>query len=264
MLSPLPLHWRIAGAFVHVHVHVDLYLCVCVCVLAFVISLQLLLASHLLRLGFLAAGAINLRVHPRVRGCIHLPHWIWALCVLFQQESVFLPPNLHGAILCVCVCVRVRVCVCVCVCVFGCSCWLCVHVRGFCLPFFFFSVFALFPRQVVLRVNLFTLFLCATMGRSYQFYYFVPLSTFWYLMLCAAMWALQSLPETLAVVKPVALVAASFVLYYETSPGHSPVFSAVFDHSVLAPLTHLNGGLHEWWFRSGLDRYVRGSGVRGA
>ena len=116
----------------------------------------------------------------------------------------------------------------------------------------------------MLRVNLFTLFLCATMGRSYQFYYFVPLSTFWYLMLCAAMWALQSLPETLAVVKPVALVAASFVLYYETSPGHSPVFSAVFDHSVLAPLTHLNGGLHEWWFRSGLDRYVRGSGVRGA
>ena len=165
----------------------------------------------------------------------------------------------------VCVCVCACACVCVCVCAYlvvhaGCV-FMCV---AFACLFFFFSVFALFPRQVVLRVNLFTLFLCATMGRSYQFYYFVPLSTFWYLMLCAAMWALQSLPETLAVVKPVALVAASFVLYYETSPGHSPVFSAVFDHSVLAPLTHLNGGLHEWWFRSGLDRYVRGSGVRGA
>lgn len=36
--------------------------------------------------------------------------------------------------------------------------------------------------QVLLRVNIYTMFLCIAMSRTYLFYYFVPLTTFWFLM----------------------------------------------------------------------------------
>ena len=34
-----------------------------------------------------------------------------------------------------------------------------------------------------MRMNIFVVILCLVMGRPYQFYYFVPLVTFWFLVL---------------------------------------------------------------------------------
>lgn len=42
---------------------------------------------------------------------------------------------------------------------------------------------ALFPRQVLFRLNFLVLVLCVVMDRPYQFYYFVPLVTFWFFII---------------------------------------------------------------------------------
>lgn len=41
----------------------------------------------------------------------------------------------------------------------------------------------LFPRQVLFRLNFLVLVLCVVMDRPYQFYYFVPLVTFWFFVI---------------------------------------------------------------------------------
>lgn len=44
--------------------------------------------------------------------------------------------------------------------------------------------------QVMVRYNLLVVCLCLVMNRPYQFYYFVPLISFWYtvMFLTAALW----------------------------------------------------------------------------
>ena len=41
--------------------------------------------------------------------------------------------------------------------------------------------------QVLFRLNFLTVMLCIVMDRSYQFYYYVPLCTFWFLVLYLSM-----------------------------------------------------------------------------
>ena len=41
--------------------------------------------------------------------------------------------------------------------------------------------------QVLFRVNFLVVLLCLTMNRPYQFYYFVPLVTFWFLVVYAVL-----------------------------------------------------------------------------
>ncbi len=52
------------------------------------------------------------------------------------------------------------------------------------------SVFIFIPLQVLFRLNFLVLVLCVVMDRPYQFYYFVPLVTFWFVVIYAtmAMW----------------------------------------------------------------------------
>lgn len=47
-----------------------------------------------------------------------------------------------------------------------------------------------FPLQVLFRLNFLVLVLCVVMDRPYQFYYFVPLVTFWFFVIYGtlAMW----------------------------------------------------------------------------
>lgn len=51
-------------------------------------------------------------------------------------------------------------------------------------------MFVCFPMQVLFRLNFLVLVLCVVMDRQYQFYYFVPLVTFWFVVIYAtlALW----------------------------------------------------------------------------
>lgn len=53
----------------------------------------------------------------------------------------------------------------------------------------FVSVFS-YSLQVLFRLNFLVLVLCVVMDRPYQFYYFVPLVTFWFVVIYGtlAMW----------------------------------------------------------------------------
>lgn len=55
---------------------------------------------------------------------------------------------------------------------------------------FYLTHFTLVPLQVLFRLNFLVLVLCVVMDRPYQFYYFVPLVTFWFVVIYGtlAMW----------------------------------------------------------------------------
>eukprot|EP00050_Salpingoeca_kvevrii_P011938 m.19109 g.19109 ORF g.19109 m.19109 type:complete len:798 (-) comp3720_c0_seq1:88-2481(-) len=118
---------------------------------------------------------------------------------------------------------------------------------------------------VVTRVNLFALFLCLTMDRAYLFYYFVPLSTFWFLVVCAVMriGAERNTEPTFLVLKLGGFLAVCGVFWMALS-GNDEFSSAAARFFSLPGLAHLldfNGSLHEWLFRSALDRYSVGLGM---
>ncbi|KAK7818358.1 LOW QUALITY PROTEIN: hypothetical protein U0070_018674 [Myodes glareolus] len=70
--------------------------------------------------------------------------------------------------------------------------------------------------QVLFRLNFLVVVLCIVMDRPYQFYYFVPLVTVWFM----------------------------------------GAFEKIFSLWPLSKCFELNGNVYEWWFRWRLDRYV--------
>ncbi|XP_070702927.1 N-acetylneuraminate (7)9-O-acetyltransferase [Pempheris klunzingeri] len=115
--------------------------------------------------------------------------------------------------------------------------------------------------QVLFRLNFLVLVLCVVMDRPYQFYYFVPLVTFWFVVIYAtlAMWP-QILQKTannsrmwhLAVLAKL-LGLLVFICVFAFSQGF---FESVFSVWPISKLFELNGNIHEWWFRWKLDRFV--------
>lgn len=115
--------------------------------------------------------------------------------------------------------------------------------------------------QVLFRLNFMTVTLCLCMNRPYQFYYFVPLVSFWYLMVylvlvlppqvTAASSESNSLQYLYVVLKFVGLFSVITILYMS-----EVFFEKVF---VTRPWKALfvttDDDIHEWWFRWKLDRY---------
>ncbi|CAL8397180.1 unnamed protein product [Gadus morhua 'NCC'] len=115
--------------------------------------------------------------------------------------------------------------------------------------------------QVLFRLNFLVLVLCAVMDRSYQFYYFVPLVTFWFVIIYATMalwpqvlqkrangsgmWHLGILTKLLGLLL--------LICYFANSEGF---FQSLFSVWPLSKLFELNGSIHEWWFRWKLDRFA--------
>ncbi|KAA0193401.1 hypothetical protein HAZT_HAZT003199 [Hyalella azteca] len=122
--------------------------------------------------------------------------------------------------------------------------------------------------QIMFRMNFLTVLLCLVMNRPYQFYYFVPLVSFWYTVLYVTL----AIPPVLlkprannnhiapnaptvnylySIVKFVGL--AGFVTLFFLS---EVFFEKVF---VLRPWKALfvttDDDIHEWWFRWQLDRH---------
>ncbi|KAF4524562.1 hypothetical protein B566_EDAN017447 [Ephemera danica] len=115
--------------------------------------------------------------------------------------------------------------------------------------------------QVMFRLNFLTVALCLCMNRPYQFYYFVPLVSFWFLMVylvlalpphvTAASSDSNPLHYLYLVLKLVGLFSVITVLYMS-----EVFFEKVF---VTRPWKALfvttDDDIHEWWFRWKLDRY---------
>ncbi|KAJ3609363.1 hypothetical protein NHX12_023886 [Muraenolepis orangiensis] len=115
--------------------------------------------------------------------------------------------------------------------------------------------------QVLFRLNFLVLVLCVVMDRPYQFYYFVPLVTFWFVVIYATMalwpqvlqkkangsgmWHLGVLTKLLGLLL--------FICYFANSEGF---FQSLFSVWPISKLFELNGSIHEWWFRWKLDRFA--------
>ncbi|KAK4010994.1 N-acetylneuraminate 9-O-acetyltransferase [Daphnia magna] len=131
------------------------------------------------------------------------------------------------------------------------------------LSFFWNGGSASFPRlfQVLFRMNLMTVVICLCMNRPYQSYYFVPLVSFWYLVVYIVLALPPKVSSAICEANPVAylyiiiklcsLLAAITILYMS-----EVFFQAIF---LVRPWKALfvtsNDEIHEWWFRWSLDRY---------
>ncbi|KAK5855224.1 hypothetical protein PBY51_005349 [Eleginops maclovinus] len=115
--------------------------------------------------------------------------------------------------------------------------------------------------QVLFRLNFLVLVLCVVMDRPYQFYYFVPLVTFWFVVIYATMalwpqilqkkanssgfWHLGILAKLLGLLTVICVFAFS-----------QGFFEHIFGVWPISTLFELHGSIHEWWFRWKLDRFA--------
>uniref|UniRef100_A0A3P9K2D5 N-acetylneuraminate (7)9-O-acetyltransferase n=1 Tax=Oryzias latipes TaxID=8090 RepID=A0A3P9K2D5_ORYLA len=115
--------------------------------------------------------------------------------------------------------------------------------------------------QVLFRLNFLVLVLCVVMDRPYQFYYFVPLVTFWFVIIYGTMavwpqilqkkansnrmWHLAVLAKLLGLLVFICLFSFS-----------QEFFESVFSVWPVSKLFELDGSVHEWWFRWKLDRFA--------
>ncbi|KAM7291899.1 N-acetylneuraminate 9-O-acetyltransferase [Ixodes scapularis] len=115
--------------------------------------------------------------------------------------------------------------------------------------------------QMLFRMNLLVVVLCLSMNRPYQFYYFVPLVSFWFVVVFVTM---TSIPQVVAasaeanplqylyiVLKFVGLFSVVTILYMS-----EVFFEKIF---VTRPWKALfvttDDSIKEWWFRWKIDRY---------
>ncbi|KAG0423140.1 hypothetical protein HPB47_001077 [Ixodes persulcatus] len=115
---------------------------------------------------------------------------------------------------------------------------------------------------MLFRMNLLVVVLCLSMNRPYQFYYFVPLVSFWFVVVFVTM---TSIPQVVAasaeanplqylyiVLKFVGLFSVVTILYMS-----EVFFEKIF---VTRPWKALfvttDDSIKEWWFRWKIDRYI--------
>lgn len=122
--------------------------------------------------------------------------------------------------------------------------------------------------QNLFRTNFATIVLCLCMNRPYQFYYFVPLMSFWYCVL----YVILALPPQITAqsceqkgsyqylylaLKVISLLALSTIFFMS-----EVFFERIF---VTRPWRALfltsDDDIHEWWHRWKLDRYTVAFGV---
>lgn len=111
------------------------------------------------------------------------------------------------------------------------------------------------------QLNFMTITLCLCMNRPYQFYYFVPLLSFWYLM-CYTMLVL---PPLITAQNSESNIAHYFYLVIKFIGMFSVItilfMSEVFFEKVFvtrpwkALFVTIDDDIHEWWSRWKLDRY---------
>ncbi|KAL2080022.1 hypothetical protein ACEWY4_023815 [Coilia grayii] len=115
--------------------------------------------------------------------------------------------------------------------------------------------------QVLFRLNFLVVVLCLVMDRPYQFYYFVPLVTFWFVVIYATMALWPQIQQKQANANGIwnvgilmkLLCLLLFICFFAYSQG---LFESVFSTWPVSRLFELQGSIHEWWFRWKLDRFA--------
>ncbi|XP_019618282.1 PREDICTED: CAS1 domain-containing protein 1-like [Branchiostoma belcheri] len=140
--------------------------------------------------------------------------------------------------------------------------------------------------QVNFRLNFLVVFLCMVMDRPYQFYYFVPLVTFWFFVVYGTMAVLPrvtakssggaaNMPEASGCTARLSFSAADnssgFVLMMfkllvlcgiiALLASMQVLFESLFSWWPAVQLFQLDGSIREWWFRWQLDRYAVSYGM---
>ncbi|XP_040820439.1 N-acetylneuraminate 9-O-acetyltransferase isoform X3 [Ochotona curzoniae] len=115
--------------------------------------------------------------------------------------------------------------------------------------------------QVLFRLNFLVVVLCIVMDRPYQFYYFVPLVTVWFMVIYVtlALWPQITQKKAngnclwhfgLLLKLAFLLLCICFLAYSQGA------FEKIFSLWPLSKCFELQGNVYEWWFRWRLDRYV--------
>ncbi|KAL8824989.1 MAG: hypothetical protein Q9191_004687 [Dirinaria sp. TL-2023a] len=105
--------------------------------------------------------------------------------------------------------------------------------------------------SVLLRINLLSCLLPYIMRTDYLFYYFAPLTSFWYLVIFATMKIGQAKNRSIKILLCKMLVSALIVTAFIRIPG---VLESVF--KVLEKGAHIRWNVAEWRFRVHLDNYI--------
>ncbi|XP_007937994.1 N-acetylneuraminate 9-O-acetyltransferase [Orycteropus afer afer] len=115
--------------------------------------------------------------------------------------------------------------------------------------------------QVLFRLNFLVVVLCIVMDRPYQFYYFVPLVTVWFMVIYVtlALWPqiIQKKANGNCFWHFGLLLKLAFLLFCICFLAYSQgAFEKIFSLWPVSKCFELKGNVYEWWFRWRLDRYV--------
>ncbi|XP_069769761.1 N-acetylneuraminate (7)9-O-acetyltransferase isoform X2 [Narcine bancroftii] len=115
--------------------------------------------------------------------------------------------------------------------------------------------------QILFRLNFLVVVLCLVMDRPYQFYYFVPLVTFWFIVIYATLgiWPQTGKKDENGSCSPyweVMFKLLSLLLCICLLSASQRSFENAFSLWPISKLFEWHGFLHEWWFRWKLDRFV--------
>ena len=115
--------------------------------------------------------------------------------------------------------------------------------------------------QTLFRLNFFVVTVCVALRNEYMLYYIAPMHTLFTLFVWLALRVAKDRngDDAVAAGKIVATLAATALLYdvepvFKAAFGWRPLRDLVAFHDPLHP--EFSDELHEWHFRSGLDRYI--------
>ncbi|GES77864.1 Cas1p-domain-containing protein [Rhizophagus clarus] len=105
--------------------------------------------------------------------------------------------------------------------------------------------------NVVIRLNLLTIMLAYVMNNDYLFYYFTPLTTFWFFIIYITMYIRSSHNNSMIFLLSKIALSCTIVYWIILKPG---ILENIF--SFLQIIANINWNVKEWRFRMQLDLFI--------